>query len=99
MESKTLVPYIENSQKSDHVVPDLQQNGLVLKSPSRVAYVGGTGSGKTNCLLACLGHCGQWKAWKHIFLLSPNVDSAIKGDRKDIFAIEATLAERDARIF
>jgi hypothetical protein len=80
MESKTLVPYIENSQKSDHVVPDLQQNGLVLKSPSRVAYVGGTGSGKTNCLLACLGHCGQWKAWKHIFLLSPNVDSAIKGE-------------------
>lgn len=71
----------KSRQKADHIgVPDLKQNGLVFKSPSRIAYVGGTGSGKTNCLLACLGHGAQWKAWKHIFLLSPNVESTIKGE-------------------
>ena len=80
LEGKTLVPHIKNPDKADHIVPDLKQNGLVFKSPSRIAYVGGTGSGKTNCLLACLGHGAQWKAWKHIFLLSPNVESTIKGE-------------------
>ena len=75
-----LVPFIENPDKKDHQVPGPEENGLVLKSPSRVACVGGTGSGKTNCLLATLGHCANWLPWKHIFLLSPNVDSVLKGE-------------------
>ena len=75
-----LVPHIENSEKKDHVVPATTENGMVWKSPSMAIFCGGTGSGKTNCLLAAIGHQTKWKPYKHIFLLSPNVEAAVKGE-------------------
>ena len=53
----SLVPRIENSEKKDHEVPDVTENGMVWKSPSMAIFCGGTGSGKTNCLLAAVGCC------------------------------------------
>eukprot|EP01047_Picozoa_sp_COSAG01_P111008 COSAG01_NODE_39808_length_471_cov_36.865591_1_plen_52_part_10 len=52
MSTSTLVPHIENSEKKDHEVPAVTENGMVWKSPSMAIFCGGTGSGKTNCLLA-----------------------------------------------
>jgi hypothetical protein len=78
-----LVPHIENSEKKDHVVPATTENGMVWKSPSMAIFCGGTGSGKTNCLLAAVGHQSKWKPYKHIndiFLLSLNVEAAVKGE-------------------
>ena len=76
----SLVPHIENSEKKDHEVPAVTENGMVWKSPSMAIFCGGTGSGKTNCLLAAVGHQSKWRPYKHIFLLSPNVEAAVKGE-------------------
>eukprot|EP01047_Picozoa_sp_COSAG01_P067886 COSAG01_NODE_9682_length_2370_cov_14.974020_3_plen_80_part_00 len=59
MSTSTLVPHIENSEKKDHEVPAVTENGMVWKSPSMAIFCGGTGSGKTNCLLAAVGHQSQ----------------------------------------
>eukprot|EP01047_Picozoa_sp_COSAG01_P046325 COSAG01_NODE_4340_length_5121_cov_16.529669_2_plen_223_part_00 len=50
MSASSLVPHIENSEKNDHEVPAVTENGMVWKSPSMAIFCGGTGSGKTNCL-------------------------------------------------
>ena len=79
----SLVPLIKNSQKTDHVIPkegDKNVNGLVWKRPSRAIFVGSTGSGKTNCMNACIGHQARWRPWKKIYLMSANVESAQKGE-------------------
>jgi hypothetical protein len=34
MSTSTLVPHIENSEKKDHEVPAVTENGMVWKSPS-----------------------------------------------------------------
>ena len=46
MSTSTLVPHIENSEKKDHEVPAVTENGMVWKSPSMAIFCGGTGSGK-----------------------------------------------------
>jgi Tfp pilus assembly ATPase PilU len=76
----SLVPHIKNPQKSDHETPAVTENGMVWKSPSRAIFIGSTGSGKTNAMLAAIGHQARWRPWKHIFLMSANVESAVKGE-------------------
>ena len=76
----SLVPHIKNPQKSDHETPAVTENGMVWKSPSRALFIGSTGSGKTNAMLAAIGHQARWRPWKHIFLMSANVESAVKGE-------------------
>ena len=80
----SLVPHIKNPEKSDHECPDPSEstvNGLVWKSPSYAIFTGGTGSGKTNALLAAVGYQSRWRPFDGgIFLLSPNVEAAVKGE-------------------
>lgn len=80
----SLVPHIPNSEKSDHECPKVDEgtvNGMVWKSPSYAIFTGGTGSGKTNALLAAIGHQSKWRPFDGgIFLLSPNVEAALKGE-------------------
>eukprot|EP01048_Picozoa_sp_COSAG05_P033017 COSAG05_NODE_12991_length_445_cov_1.939306_1_plen_57_part_01 len=56
----SLIPHIKNTEKEDgpnkHECPTKHENGMVWKSPSFAIFSGGTGSGKTNALLAAIGH-------------------------------------------
>eukprot|EP01048_Picozoa_sp_COSAG05_P010519 COSAG05_NODE_931_length_6549_cov_15.020775_4_plen_238_part_00 len=81
----SLIPHIKNSEKeggpNKHECPTKHENGMVWKSPSFAIFSGGTGSGKTNALLAAIGHQSKWRPFDGgIFLLSPNVEAAIKGE-------------------
>lgn len=60
----SLVPHIPNAEKSDHECPKVDEatvNGMVWKSPSYAIFTCGTGSGKTNALLAAIG--AGYKLW------------------------------------
>ena len=72
--------YIENPQKASHCTPPEGCHGLVLPNPSRVAYLGGVSSGKTNALLCTVGQCHAWKPFKHVYLTSPNNETMRKGE-------------------
>eukprot|EP01047_Picozoa_sp_COSAG01_P059964 COSAG01_NODE_7279_length_3273_cov_7.587272_2_plen_231_part_00 len=76
----SLVPHIKNPQKADHETPSISENGLVFKSPTTSLWVGSTGSGKTNAMLAAIAHQAQWRKYDQIFLMSPNVEATQKGE-------------------
>jgi hypothetical protein len=54
----TLVPHIENSEKKDHEVPAVTENGMVWTSPSMAIFCGSSGNGKdlTLSVLAAESH-------------------------------------------
>ena len=52
----------------------------MLPNPSRCAFIGGVSSGKTNALLCTLGNCHAWKAFEHVYLMSPNNETTRSGE-------------------
>ena len=78
-DTRGVVP-IDNPQKSSHCLPPEGCHGLCLPNPSRVAFIGGVSSGKTNALLCTLGHCHAWMPFEHIYLMSPNNETVRTGE-------------------
>jgi hypothetical protein len=76
----SLIVKIPNSHKVDHETPGLDQNGLVFKSPTTSIWVGSTGAGKTMAAANAIAHQAKWRKYDHIFLMSPNVEAAQKGE-------------------
>jgi hypothetical protein len=76
----SLIVKIPNSQKADHETPGLDQNGLVFKSPTTSIWIGSTGAGKTMAAANAIAHQAKWRKFDYIFLMSPNVEAAQKGE-------------------
>ena len=71
---------IHNPQKTTLVKPPPGSHGLCLPNGSCVALVGGVGSSKTTTALNCLARTAEWMPYENIFLMSPNIETAIKGE-------------------
>ena len=71
---------IHNPQKLGLRKPEPGAHGLVLPNGSFCAAVGGIGSSKTTTILNTIARCAKWKPYSSIWLMSPNVEAAQKGE-------------------
>ena len=71
---------IHNPQKKGLMKPEAGVHGLVLPNGSFCAAVGGIGSSKTTTILNTIARCAKWKPYSNIWLMSPNVEAAQKGE-------------------
>jgi hypothetical protein len=71
---------IENPQKTSLVKPPAGCHGLVLPNGSATCLIGGVGSSKTTTTLNIIARCADWLPYDQVYLMSPNIDTAIKGE-------------------
>ena len=74
--------HVPNKQKEGHVKPDgAAVHGLCLARPSTTICASGVGGGKTLVALNIAARTAEGLGeWKHIYLLSPNVEAAAAGE-------------------
>ena len=80
--STNAIIHVPNKQKEGHVKPDgATAHGLCLARPSTTICVSGVGGGKTLVALNIAARTAEGLGdWKHIYLLSPNVEAAAAGE-------------------
>ena len=73
---------VPNKQKEGHVKPDGRTaHGLCLARPSTTICCSGVGGGKPLVALNIAARTAEGLGeWKHIYLLSPNVEAAAAGE-------------------